>query len=248
MRISVHQINIISPISLKMAVCYTLLLSATIARSETPPGDFVLTRVHLDGTHVAFGGEREVDRSGIRTQEFAPTINMRYGTNVRTALQLAVSHEGGRTFIDGCSSELAFVPRAFARLPLQPVVNLRINVEGFDPNSLRGTLQLSQRFAPGWLWAANLAVEEKIGGTHRRDYLLYSGLRKNIASSALAIGGEIKGGWADRGRAGESELLAGPSLVWHIGSDYALRANALWGLTAQSPRKEIALAIALYQH
>mgnify|MGYP001088472811 CR=1 FL=1 len=210
------------------------------------PGNFALTRVYLSQPHLRLRVENELSSSHAHVKQINPYLAMIYHDRVQTVFQLDISVDGSRTAVDGFKIELALAPGAFGAILLNPVFVLIADIEGIDPSSMRGALRFSQWLGPRWIWAANLAYERQ-PRTRARDYLFYSGLRKEQALGGLDTGAELKSTISSDGThsAPDRELLIGPSVVWRLDPARSIEINTMFGLTANSPWAETNLSITL---
>jgi len=225
------------------------LLCLSIQASARPVGSsgperFATTRVHISGSRdfsYFVRTESEFPKGGPSSQNLIPGLTFDYPSRLQLAMQFIVSREERSTFFDGFYAEMGYAFGKYGALPLNPVAVFGVSIEGFDPNAMRGMIQLSGILSGRWIWAANVALESTVGGYREREFLLNSGLRRERVLGDLAAGGEFKGVYAssDNPDAGPPyESLIGPSIVWRVNPICTLRANSLWGISSDSPRNE----------
>ena len=224
-------------------LCISMQASAQPVGSSAPES-FATTRVHINEPRefsYFVRTESEFPQEDPSSQNFIPGVIFGYPSRLQLAMRFIVSREERSTFFDGFYSEVGFAFGKYGAVPLNPVAIFGISIEGFDPNALRGMIQLSGILNRRWVWAANIALESTVGGYREREFLLNSGLRREISPGNLAVGGELKEVYAisDNPDAGPPhESLIGPSIVWHVNPICTLRANSLWGISSSSPRNE----------
>ena len=163
-------------------LCISAQVSARQVGSSAPES-FATTRVHINGSRefsYFVRTESEFPQGDPSAQNLIPGVIFGYPSRLQLGMQFIVSREERSTFFDGFYSEIGFAFGKYGAVPLNPVAIFGVSIEGFDPNAVRGTVQLSGIFDGCWVWAANVAFESTIGGYRKRELLLYSGLRREI--------------------------------------------------------------------
>lgn len=131
----------------------------------------------------------------------------------------------------------------YGAIPLNPMIEGTWGISP-GPDNWKVTLLFSEPLGERWFWGMNGIFEKLAGGDHEREIIVTNGLRREVITDHLWLGGEFK--WENAKADGESaanELLVGPSLVLRLNEHIGLVAGSFWGLNNDSPDNETSVVL-----